>query len=328
MSAAKSTHAIDIVIPVFAGEKTLENLMREIATLRNHSPTPGGNQFTVDRVFLVHDCGPDRSDEVIRKICGELDWVHPIWLTRNYGQHAATFAGIAATGSDWVVTLDEDGQFNPADVPEMLDTAMSSQSALVYGLPLNRPPHSPVRNALTALNKRVVAPLLIGHTFATFSSFRLILGEVARSASAYAGHGSYLDVVLSWITDRKSAVRVRYRSEGRPRSGYSAWKLFAHFWRMVLTGGTRPLRIVTVIGILSSTCGIGLAAAVVGRKFVYGYPAGFASVFVAILVFFGVLLIALGILAEYIGSISRTVMGRPLYSTRSDPEAGPFRYRS
>lgn len=327
MSATQNTHSIDIIVPVFAGEKTLEPLIREIQALRTETTTPDGIRFAIGDVILVHDCGTDNSDEVIRKVCRDFSGVRPVWLTRNYGQHAATLAGIAASGSDWVVTLDEDGQFNPAEIPMMLDSAIASQSALIYGLPLSRPPHSLARNLLTEFNKRILAPLLIGQSFAKFSSFRLILGEVARSVSAYAGHGSYLDIVLGWITDRRSAVLVHYRTEGDRRSGYSGRTLLGHFWRMVLTGGTRPLRLVTAIGVISAIGGVGLAMAVVSRKLIYGYPAGFASVFVALLMLFGVLLIVLGILAEYIGSISRTVMGRPLYSTWSDPEAGPLHHR-
>lgn len=320
-----SPHSIAVVIPVFRGECTLTKIVEEVLAIGAPSRSSAGTHYEIREVVLVHDCGPDRSDLVIRELCEKYEKVSAVWLTRNFGQHAATMAGIAATGSDWVVTLDEDGQFNPRHIPQLLDTAIAESAIVVYARPSNRLPHSVCRNALTEVNKRFLAPLFVGRRFVEFSSFRLILGEIARSMSAYAGYGTYLDVVLSWLTDRRATTKVEYRGEKRDRSGYSFRALLQHFGRMIITGGTRPLRIVSLIGILSAVCGVSLAAAVVFRRLAYGYPAGFASVFVILLILSGVTLVAVGVLAEYIGAISRVSQGRPLYATWSDPANSPLR---
>ena len=289
------------------------------------SRSSAGAHYEIREVVLVHDCGPDRSDLVIRELCKKHPKVSAVWLTRNFGQHAATMAGIASTGSDWVVTLDEDGQFDPRHIPQLLDVAIAESAAVVYARPSNRLPHSVFRNALTEINKRFLAPLFVGRGFAEFSSFRLILGEIARSMSAYAGYGTYLDVVLSWLTDRRTTTKVEYRGEARDRSGYSLQALLQHFGRMIITGGTRPLRIVSLTGLFSAFLGAVLAAAVVFRRFAYGYPAGFASVFVILLILSGLTLLAVGVLAEYVGAVSRVSQGRPLYATWSDPANSPLR---
>lgn len=317
-------HSVAVVVPVYRGEQTLAAVVEEIISMRGPSATPNGTQYEVREIVLVHDCGGDRSDLVIRELCERYSIISAVWLTRNFGQHAATMAGISATGSDWVVTLDEDGQFDPTHIPTMLDTALCDSAMVVYARPANRLPHSRLRNVLSEVNKRVIAPLLIGRGFGDFSSYRLILGEIARSMAAYAGHGTYLDVVLSWLTDRRTTTLVNYRSERRAGSGYSLPSLVGHFWRMVVTGGTRPLRAVSLIGILASLAGVLLAVAVIFRRFAYGYPAGFASVFTVLLILSGLILLALGILAEYIGSVLRTSQGRPLYSTWSDPASSPL----
>ena len=289
------------------------------------SRSSAGIHFEIREVILVHDCGPDWSDLEIRELCKKHERVSAVWLTRNFGQHAATMAGIAATGSDWVVTLDEDGQFDPRHIPQLLDTAIAESAVVVYARPSNSLPHSVFRNALTEINKRFLAPLFVGRGFTEFSSFRLILGEIARSMSAYAGYGTYLDVVLSWLTDRRSTTKVEYRGEERDQSGYSIQALLRHFGRMIITGGTRPLRIVSLTGLGSAFLGVILAGAVVFRRFAYGYPAGFASVFVILLIMSGLTLLAVGILAEYVGAVSRVSQGRPLYATWSDPANSPLR---
>ena len=105
-----------------------------------------GTPYRVAEVLLVHDCGPDDSARVMR----ELEKAHPfaraIWLSRNFGQHAATLAGMASAGGDWIVTLDEDGQHDPAYIGAMLDVALAEQASVVYARPTNEPPHGAVRN--------------------------------------------------------------------------------------------------------------------------------------------------------------------------------------
>lgn len=323
-NAPERCHTIAVIVPVYRGEPVLTALVNEVIGLDASERTPEGVRYVIEEVVLVHDCGPDGSDRVIRNLCSSDSRISAVWLTRNFGQHAATLAGIAATGSDWVATIDEDGQFCPADIPVMLDAALSTGAPLVYARPRNRPPHSRSRNLLTELNKRFLGRLLVSKSFTDFSSFRLILGETARSVAAYAGFGTYLDVILNWVTDKRTVVMVDYRRERRSESGYSTSNLFAHFWRMVLTGGTRPLRLVALLGAISSTLGTAMAIAVIARSLVWGYPAGFASVFAVLLTFSGLILLGLGVLAEYVGAITKLAMGRPLYVVRADPKESPL----
>lgn len=96
---------------------------------------------------------------------------------------------------------------------------------------------------------------------------------------------------------------------------------------MVLTGGTRPLRLVALLGAVSSVMGICMALAVLVRSLVWGYPAGFASVFTVLLAMCGMILLGLGILAEYVGAVTKLAMGQPLYAVRADPDASPLHRR-
>ena len=102
-------HRISLVIPVYCGEKSLETLVGEIAPLTQEQTTPGGTCFKISEVLLVHDCGPDRSDRAIEFLSAQYSFVRPVWLSRNYGQHAATLAGMASSTGDWIATIDEMG---------------------------------------------------------------------------------------------------------------------------------------------------------------------------------------------------------------------------
>lgn len=318
--------SVSVVVPVYGGERTLDSLIAELVPLTTATASPGGHPFVVDEVLLVHDNGPDRSDEVIRRLSEQFAFVRPIWLSRNFGQHAATLAGMASSGGEWIVTLDEDGQHNPADIGALLDTALATGSCVVYAKPSNVKPHGLVRNAASAGAKRAIRSMSGVDHVTDFESFRLILGEIGRSVAAYAGPGVYLDIAISWVTDRVATCPVVLRAEADRPSGYSFSGLLAHFSRMVLSSGTRGLRLVSGLGIVAAGCGLLLAIFfLVQRLFLKSdLPAGWSSLMVVLLVGFGTLLFSLGIVAEYVGVSVNMAMGRPLYLITGDRANGPL----
>jgi glycosyltransferase involved in cell wall biosynthesis len=316
----RSPHRVSLVIPVYRGEQTLQILLKEIAPLSQEQTTPSGNCFVICEVLLVHDCGPDRSDQTLEALCAQYPFVQPVWLSRNYGQHAATMAGMASATGDWVATIDEDGQQDPADIGVMLDSALGSSLQLVYAQPTNPPPHGWLRNFLSR-NAKVISTRLLGNSaIGRFNSFRLVDGEIARTLAAFCGNGVYLDVGLFWVTGRIGHCPVRLRNElGRP-SGYSYFKLFGHFWNLILTTGTRPLRLITVVGFFSMILAIAIAAyALYGKLYGQVPVQGWASLLIVVAFFSGSILTALGVIAEYLAVTMGIVMGKPLYVVSTKP---------
>ena len=200
------THTVSVVIPVYQGERTLPDLVKELTAFGQDARTADGHDFEISEVLLVFDHGPDGSAAVVRRLAEEHAIVRPIWLSRNFGQHAATLAGMASSGGDWIVTLDEDGQHDPADLPRMLDMAMAEQTPLVYAEPTNPPPHGVIRNTASKAAKWLFVRVLSGGDARSFESYRLILGELGRSVAAYAGSGVYLDVAIGWVADHPRPV--------------------------------------------------------------------------------------------------------------------------
>jgi polyisoprenyl-phosphate glycosyltransferase len=327
MSAEPSTaiHTVSVVIPVYQGQSTLRAVVEELTGYLDEASTPDGHRFRVTEVLLSYDNGPDGSDEEIRKLAEQFEQVRPIWLSRNFGQHAATLAGMASSGGDWIVTMDEDGQHDPAYIPQMLDTAMRDQAGVVYALPTNSAPHGFLRNLASRGSKWVVEHWMRGTEVSSFQSYRLLLGEVGRSVAAYAGAGVYLDVALTWVNGRISQQPVVLRQEGDRPSGYSTRTLLSHFWRLVLTSGTRGLRVVTVLGMTFAVVGLGLAIwTIIGRIAGANAQPGWASVLVVVALGTGAILFSLGVIAEYVGVAVNQAMGRPLFLIHGDPKDGPL----
>lgn len=311
---------VSIVVPVFRGQETLRPLMAEIEPLTTPSSTPDGRPFCVSEVILVWDRGPDASDRVIRELSREFPWIRPVWLSRNYGQHPATLAGMASAGGDWVVTLDEDGQHDPTAIGSLLDTAVRDSAQLVYGVASNSPPHGKLRNALSRMAKSVAVRFLAEDVPDDFSSYRLVLGEIARSIAAYAGSGIYLDVALGWVTADVAHCPIEARIEGRAATNYNLRRLASHFWRLIVSSGTRPLRLVSWLGMTIAMLGGLLSIYFVVQRITNAVPIqGWTSVIVTVLLVGGAILFSLGVIAEYIGVVLRSAIGRPLYVTVQDP---------
>jgi undecaprenyl-phosphate 4-deoxy-4-formamido-L-arabinose transferase len=202
----------------------------------------------------------------------------------------------------------------------MLDSALNSSLQLVYAQPTNPPPHGWLRNILSRGAKEISTRMLGNRSIGRFNSFRLVDGEIARTLAAYCGNGVYLDVGLFWITGRIGHCPVRLRNElGRP-SGYSYFKLFGHFWNLILTTGTRPLRLITVMGFFSIILAVAIAAYALYGKFYGQVPVqGWTSLLIVVAFFSGSILTALGVIAEYLAVTMGIVMGKPLYVVSSKP---------
>ena len=317
---SRSTQSVSIVIPVYRGEHTLPVLIRQIAPMTQEQKTPNGRPFAICEVVLAHDCGPDRSDQTLEALSEEYPFVRPLWLSRNFGQHAATLAGMASATGDWVVTIDEDGQQNPEAIGRLLDAALDSSLQLVYAQPINPPPHGWLRNILSRTAKAISMMLLGNDALGRFNSFRLVDGEIARTLAAYCGNGVYLDVGLVWITGRIGHCSVQLRNELSRPSGYSYVKLLGHFWRLILTSGTRPLRLITILGFSSMVLAFAIAAYALSGKYFGNLPVqGWASLVIVVAFFSGAILAALGVIAEYLAITLGIVMGKPLYVVSSKP---------
>jgi undecaprenyl-phosphate 4-deoxy-4-formamido-L-arabinose transferase len=320
--ADETVYPLSVVIPVYQGERTLTQVIAELVPYTHGAVSPGGIAYRVTEVILVHDNGPDHSDAVMRRLEAEHPFVSIVWLSRNFGQHAATIAGMAVSKGRWIVTMDEDGQHDPAAIGAFLDTAVEQRAGVVYARFTNDRPHGLMRSTASKSSKRMLERVFDTPDASQFQSYRLVRGDMGRKLASFAVTGVYLDVALSWVTNRVATAPTELRTADGRVSSYGFRSLFGYFWRMVLTSGTRGLRLVSIFGAALAVIGLAVAVYVVVSLIAGANTGteGWASLIVVVLLCSGAILVSLGVIAEYIGVSLNVAMGRPLYLVVDNPE--------
>jgi undecaprenyl-phosphate 4-deoxy-4-formamido-L-arabinose transferase len=299
---------LSVVIPVYHGAETLPDLIPQLLAVLQ----PSGRSF---EIILVDDGSKDGSWPVICKLQATYpDRLVAIQLMRNYGQHNALMAGFRQTRGALIVTMDEDLQHPPEEVPKLIEALESRGLDLVYGV-YDVKRHTGWRNLGSALINAFYRQVFRMPVHP--SAFRLVRRELLECIFSYSLNYTYIDGLLAWNTDRVGEVEVIHQPRGGGRSGYSLGKLVLLALNLFTNFSLIPLQVVSFCGLFASVGGMLLALFYL-FKFILHHSdvPGYASIIVAVLVLGGIQLLALGIMGEYIGRLHLNVNRKPQYSVR------------
>ncbi|NBU07155.1 MAG: glycosyltransferase [Acidimicrobiia bacterium] len=234
-------------------------------------------------------------------------------LGRNFGQHAALLAGVRRAEKPVVVTLDDDLQNPPEEVPKML-AALSDDVDVVYGLPERRR-QSAWRN-FTSASSKLLMRYALGFLRATeISAFRVFRTRLRDSFEGDLGPGVSIDALLNWSTTRFVSVEVKHDERKQGSSNYSFRKLLRFMLDTATGYSTVPLRFATGLGLVTVTLSVFVLGWVLWRPLTTGESVpGFPFLATTIAIFSGVQLIVLGVLGQYIGRMHFRVMAKPTYT--------------
>lgn len=309
---------ISTITPVYRGASTLRDLVVAINEFRENLKKHNSPIQLTESIF-VDDGSQDGSGNVLKELQKEFEWVHVVTLSRNFGQHPATIAGILYSSGDWIVTLDEDLQHHPKYIEKMLQKAVSSSYDIVYAKPLNPVHESFFRDLSSKSFKWFLSKLTGDKNIPLFNSFRVIRGSIGRAASAISIDQTYFDVALSWFTKRITTEAVelkdlRYIKTGK--SGYSFKSLLSHARRLLQTSNLKIVRIGAYIGFLAMILGIIASFITLIEKLFFPElitADGWASLIISILLLGGLNAFLIGLALENISILIMQSHGKPKY---------------
>ncbi|GGK55718.1 glycosyl transferase [Planomonospora parontospora subsp. parontospora] len=301
--------SVSVVIPCYRSEITLPPLVtRLVSVLRDMSVR--------HEVILVVDGSPDGTWNVAESLARRIDTVRAIRLSRNYGQHNALVAGIREARFDVVVTMDDDLQHPPEQVPLLLTALEGDRLDLVYGVP-HQEEHGFLRSLASRSVKAGMSRALGIRNAQKISAFRAFRTCLRDGFEDLSGPHASVDVALSWGTAQIGSVGVHMNDREVGESNYNVRMLVRHAVNMLLGYSTAPLRMASYLGFLTGIIGLLLGGLVLWR-FATGDTtvAGFTTITSMIAIFSSAQLISIGVLGEYIGRIHGGGLGRPTYVVR------------
>ena len=310
MQAAGSGKSVtvSVVAPVYRSQATLRELHRRLVA----ALAPRDTAF---EIVFVEDCGGDESWQIISELAVQDARVRGIRLSRNFGQHNALLCGIRAARYEVVVTIDDDLQNPPEEIPRLL-AKLQEGFDVVYGAP-ERGQHGLLRGGAASITKIALAGPMGASTARYVSAFRAFRTYVREAFAEYAGPLVSVDVLLTWGTARFGHVRVRHDPRGGGASSYTVRKLVTHALNMVTGFTTLPLQFASVLGFAFALFGLGVLSYVLIVYLMRGASVpGFPFLASVIAIFAGVQLFALGIIGEYLARIHLRSMARPTYLVR------------
>ncbi|MGD0821871.1 MAG: glycosyltransferase family 2 protein [Desulfomonilia bacterium] len=294
---------VTIVVPVYNSSTILPDLVVRL------NPVLAANYETYE-LILVNDGSRDESWNVICSLVSQHSWIRGVNLMRNYGQHNAILCGIRLAQFEAIVTMDDDLQHPPEEIPR-LTNKLSEGYDVVYGTPIEQK-HGLWRDMASIITKASLQAAIGAETARMVSAFRVFRTQVRKAFEDYRGSFVSLDVLLTWGTTHFTAVPVRHDQRKKGISNYTIWKLINHAVNMMTGFSPVPLQLASIIGFLFTIFGFVILVYVVGNYFIHGGSVpGFSFLACMIAIFSGVQLLMLGIFGEYLARVHFRTMDRP-----------------
>jgi len=288
---------ISIVIPVFNEEECLPNFHRDLSKFLDSFEKSS-------EIIFIDDGSNDRSGEVLSEICDKDERVVLIRFRRNFGQTAALSAGFDHARGEIIISMDGDGQNDPADIPALLEK-MEEGYDVVSGWRKDRKDSLLWRTLPSWMGNRLIS-LLTGISLRDFGcTLKAYKKEILDEISIYGEMHRMIPVLAYHMGANIAEVPVRHHKRKHGRSKYNLSRAFSVVLDLItlkffLGYFTRPLHIFGLIGLCSFLLGIGSFAAMIAMKITEGIDmTGNPFMILGVLLFIiGGQLVMLGLLGE------------------------------
>lgn len=293
-----------IVVPVYNAENSLEELISQINEFFE-------NKYSYEIIF-VDDYSEDNSWNVLQKIKSKNKNVTIIKMAKNFGQHGATLCGIKYAKGEFVITIDDDIEIEPKEICKLIEKQDETKALLVYGI-FKKKNSSLLRNTLSGLYKLVAK--IEGKEKGKGSSFRLIHRDLYTQLVNNHRHFVFLDELCLWYTSEISFTPVQFNSNHFDKKRYKTSGLINITSNLILFSTSFPLKIVTYIGLIMTVLNFGFGSYFIIKKVFFRIDTpGFSAIIVSVLFSSGLIILSIGIIAQYIRHMLRKLNNVPSYN--------------
>ncbi len=300
-----NTCDLSIVIPTFKSEKSIDSL---IDALEN-------DQYLKTlrwELIIVDDQSPDNSYAIIQKKAAQYPNIIGLRLHKNSGQHSATLAGICEAKGALLLTMDDDFEHPINEIKTLVDELHSSKADIVFGTPKSQN-KSAARKGISRVFKWSTRKFSEG--YGDGSAFRLIKKDVYKQLVKHQTPFVFIDEILAWYTKNVIFCPISFSASRKP-STYRSSNLVGLYINILFTYSSFPAQLLTKVGLIGSLLSFGIGIFYIVKKLFFKAQLGFTSIAVSILFSASLVLLALGVIAQYIYRQNRLLNQHPQYSIK------------
>jgi len=298
--------ALSIVVPVYQAENSIGELIDQLETNTYLNTLKW-------ELILVDDCSTDLSFQIIEAKAKQYSNIIGLTLHKNSGQHSATLAGIIEAKGELLLTMDDDFE-HPVEAIEGLINDLNMQKAdVAFGIPKNQEKNI-IRKRISKEFKRSTRNFSEG--YGEGSAFRLIRKEIYTQLSKHKTPFVFIDEVLAWYTKNAIFIPINF-NQATKKSTYKVSNLFGLFFNIMFTYSSFPAQLLTKVGIAGSFISFAIGLFYIVKKLFFKAQLGFTSIAVSILFSASLILLALGVIAQYIYRQNRLLNQYPQFSIKS-----------
>ncbi len=297
---------ISVISPVYGAPTLIEELVRQVEA--------AVKQITEDyEIILVEDHSPDNSQEIIRCVCASNRKVKGVFLSRNFGQQSALNAGFDSSSGEFVVTLDCDLQNPPSQIVQLYNKIQEGYD-IVYASRQNRPDNYFMTKGSKLFNK-LMGFLTDTKQDESLAEFAIYRRKMVDAMATMGDFRRYYPLMNQWVGFKSCKILVNHdeRTDGKS-SSYSMRKRIELAVSTAIAFSTKSLRLIVYFGTVITLLAVVGAIILVAKTLITGIDvSGWVTLFVSMWFITGIMIMIMGIIAVYIGSIFEEVKHRPSY---------------
>lgn len=301
---------VDLIVPCFNENQVLNMFYTETSKVIKDI---AGYNFNF---IFVDDGSSDNTLDILKDFADKNKNVQYISFSRNFGKESAMYAGIKNSSGDYVLILDADLQHPPRLIPEML-TAMEEGYDCCAANRATRDGDPPLRTFFTRRFYRLVNKISEVDMPDGAGDFRMMNRAMVNAVIAMSEVQRFSKGIFSWVGFKTKWIKFENVERAAGETKWNFWKLFSYAIDGITAFSTFPLKVASYIGVLTASSAFIYLLCVIVKTLIYGKDLpGYASTITLILFIGGMLMLACGILGEYIAKIYLEVKNRPVYIIR------------
>ncbi len=310
---------VSLIVPCYNEEEVLPILYDALKGVRE-SQKDSGKEF---EFIFVSDGSRDKTQDIIKGFAETDPDVRYVFFSRNFGKEAAMYAGMKKAKGDYIAILDADMQDPPALIPSMIADLDSGEYDVVAARRVTRQGEPPIRSFFARCFYKLINSMIDVEIADGARDFRLMRRQVVDAILNLSERQRFSKGIFAWVGFRTKWVEHENVERAAGETKWSFWKLFRYAIDGIVAFTTAPLRLATYAGFICAIAGFAYLIYYFIRAIIlkiYNDVPGYPSLLCFILFIGGLVLMALGIIGEYLGRTYIETKGRPIYISMEESE--------